>query len=190
MSVVIPTFTLTPDPPGPTLFAINKSPLWYPSPPSVTFIDAILLLALTTTVALHEFPNPVKDENSIFEYVPCVIPIPVLASNSKEVVPDKTSPAKDDIFPTVAPCIISLPLSNVVVVDAIEINCLFEYAVIGLFFLILVNGSSVLKKLTAEAVFVTNFALLSLNLRSSNWLGVQVVWFWDLNNDPRYGCLL
>ena len=54
------------------------------------------------------------------------------------------------------------------IVDAIEINCLFEYAVIGLFFLILINGSSVLKKLTADPVFVTNFALLSLNLRSSN----------------------
>ena len=37
--------------------------------------------------------------------------------------------------------------------------------------------------------FVTNFALFNLNFKSSYWLGVHVVAFWDLNNEPRAGCL-
>ena len=41
-----------------------------------------------------------------------------------------------------------------------------------------------------DGVFVTNFALNSLNFKSSNWLASQVDPFCDLNNEPIYGCLL
>ena len=37
---------------------------------------------------------------------------------------------------------------------------------------------------------VLNTALRIVNFKSSNWLGSQVTPFWDLNNDPKYGCWL
>ena len=35
---------------------------------------------------------------------------------------------------------------------------------------------------------LSNTALLITNFKSSHWLGSHVEAFWDLNNDPRYGC--
>ena len=46
-----------------------------------------------------------------------------------------------------------------------------------------------LKNLPTEGS-VLNTALLIVNFISSYWLGSQVVPFWDLNNEPKYGCWL
>jgi len=40
-----------------------------------------------------------------------------------------------------------------------------------------------------KVVLVVNFALLILNLISSNWSGSHILMFCDLYNDPAYGCL-
>ena len=47
-----------------------------------------------------------------------------------------------------------------------------------------------LKNLAVPGVPILNLALRIINFISSNWLGSQVVPFWDLNNDPKYGCWL
>ena len=149
----------------------------------------------TVTVAVQELPKPVSVVNPIPVNVPFVKPTPAVGWTSARMlslgaVLTDNGPPVANILPLLLPCLISLPSPNAVFVAAIPTNCLLEYAVTGLFFLIFPTGSSLLKNETDTGVSVTNFALLSLNLRSSNWLGVQVDWFCDLNSEPRYGCLL
>ena len=72
----------------------------------------------------------------------------------------------------------------------IETFALLEYANTGLSLLIIAEFNSALSNNTIDGVLVTKFAFLSVNFKSSNWLGVQVDWFCDLNNEPRYGWVL
>ena len=52
------------------------------------------------------------------------------------------------------------------------------------------TDTSGLKNLAVPGLPILNLALRRINFISSNWLGSQVVPFWDLNKDPKYGCWL
>ena len=122
--------------------ARRRSPTAYPDPADVTWIASTRPLVIVN-VATTELPTPVSDVNSTPVNVPSVRPIPAEVSDNE--FPFKPSgPPTDTILPLFAPCLISLPATNVVVVSAIETLCLLEYAVTGLFFLILPSGSSLL----------------------------------------------
>ena len=190
------TTALTPDPVAPSWFISNKSPGAYPDPPlvMVTAAPAIALLA-TVTFAVKPEPSPVKDVNPIPVYGPSVNPIPALDIIVNLLFPVFSGPPVLNTLPewttpsTV--CCISSFCVMTVSVDIPNLTLtLFENATTGLFFLILPRGSSLLKSNRLDGVFVTKSALLSLNLRSSYWLAVQVLLFCDLNSEPRVGWVL
>ena len=58
---------------------------------------------------------------------------------------------------------------------------------IGLFCNFL-DGKSAFSNCNAGTWVTSNFACLNINLRSSVCSAVHVQLYWDLNNEPPYGC--
>ena len=92
----------------------------------------------------------------------------MFGTKSTLLAPVVIAPPEAVIRPVLVPCLSSDPTPNEVVVDAIETFNLFEYATTGFSFLIYCSCNSLLRRRTLDGVLVTNCALLSLNLRSSN----------------------
>ena len=150
------------------------------------------------TFAVAPWPNPVKLVNPIplYTWDPLVgvSPIPVF-STLVRLLPDAPvfiGPPTANTFAVwsklftvcsnLSPCV-----NTVWVVDPKLTLTLFEKAMTGFFFFILWRLILELNSKTLDGTFVTNCALLSLNLRSSYWLGVHVLLFCDLNSEPRTG---
>ena len=104
----------------------------------------------TLIVASSPVPIPVTElapipvcENA--EPVVGVSPIPVFPSNVKPDVLSVTEEPIDTIRPVFVPCVNSLPLVNVALIEgSIEILCVLEYAITGFFFLILPKSNLLL----------------------------------------------
>ena len=122
-------------------------------------------------------------------YVPFVNPIPEAAIEDRlNAGPPKLDILPSSLIPPFAWIILS-PNVNPLFVVAIDTNWVWENDSTGFSFIILPKGKSVLVIKIVPDSLVTNFALFNLNFMSSNWLGVQVLAFCDLNNEPKVGCL-